>query len=266
MLKNQWLQMLGVAGVLLLGGSTACFGLELAITDDTYVQISNSGDPSARSTNFGNSDVLWVNGEEWVDWGASRTLMKFDHTKIPKDTKQIKLKLYLSQLDSRNGYDAKIEVYKITSEWQEQSATWDDQPDFDNGTMYSSIVIPHSASQGWYDLDITTLVKEWQAGTSVNYGLLLYNTPEYSGGGFRIFYSSDSSDTTKRPYLSFDGTPGIQGTAPWGTSHGVVCKNNTRGRSVIIKPTTQPDWDCEKAGLSVKSGDRVTVTITGSKK
>lgn len=57
----------------------------------------------------------------------------------------------------------------------------------------------------------------------------------------------------------------IQGTAPWGTPHAVTCENTTQNTSVTIRKTKTAKWDCEKAGLDVKSGDEVTVTIKGKK-
>ena len=60
-------------------------------------------------------------------------------------------------------------------------------------------------------------------------------------------------------------TPSIQGTAPWKTVHTVTCLNVTQNKTVIIPKTKASAWDCEKAGLAVKSGEKVKVTIEGTK-
>lgn len=59
--------------------------------------------------------------------------------------------------------------------------------------------------------------------------------------------------------------PVIKGSAPWGTTHSVVCRNVTTGDEVILPGTKSSAWDCEKAGLEVRSGDQVEVTISGKK-
>ena len=59
--------------------------------------------------------------------------------------------------------------------------------------------------------------------------------------------------------------PVIKGSAPWGTAHSVVCRNVTTGDEVTLPTTKSSAWDCEKAGLEVRSGDKVEVTISGKK-
>ncbi|MCF7998488.1 MAG: hypothetical protein K9L25_05550 [Methylovulum sp.] len=60
-------------------------------------------------------------------------------------------------------------------------------------------------------------------------------------------------------------SPTIEGTAPWQTAHTVICENTTQSKSVLIKATKSSNWDCGKAGLSINSGDKVKVTIEGTK-
>lgn len=60
-------------------------------------------------------------------------------------------------------------------------------------------------------------------------------------------------------------TPSIQGAAPWKTSHTVTCLNVTQNKTVTLAKTKASAWDCEKAGLPVKSGDKIRVTIEGTK-
>jgi len=60
--------------------------------------------------------------------------------------------------------------------------------------------------------------------------------------------------------LYYQGNPPtIKGAAPWVTAHTVTCE------TVTLRKTKSAGWDCEKAGLAVKSGDAVTVTIKGKK-
>jgi hypothetical protein len=59
--------------------------------------------------------------------------------------------------------------------------------------------------------------------------------------------------------------PTIQGTAPWAKPHIVTCQNTTQNKTVTIPSTKASTWNCEKAGLPAKSGDKIKVTIEGTK-
>lgn len=59
--------------------------------------------------------------------------------------------------------------------------------------------------------------------------------------------------------------PTIKGSVAWGTSHTVACQNITLDTMVTISETISSAWDCEQAGLVVQSGDKVKVTIEGTK-
>ena len=41
----------------------------------------------------------------------------------------------------------------------------------------------------------------------------------------------------------------------------IRCRNATTRQRVIVNPTVSGSWDCEQAGLTVNTGDRVTVDI-----
>lgn len=66
--------------------------------------------------------------------------------------------------------------------------------------------------------------------------------------------------------LYYQGNPpSIEGTALWLTPHVVTCENTTQNTTVTIPETKTSAWNCEKAGLPVKSGDKIKVTIEGKK-
>jgi hypothetical protein len=46
------------------------------------------------------------------------------------------------------------------------------------------------------------------------------------------------------------------------TPHTVVCKNVTTGQAVTLSAPVSP-WDCEAAGLAVRSGDVVALRVRG---
>ena len=58
----------------------------------------------------------------------------------------------------------------------------------------------------------------------------------------------------------------VKGAVAWASPpYSVQCKNNTTAQSVSIPRNKKANYDCEKAGLVVNSGDSVTVTVTGNK-
>jgi hypothetical protein len=80
----------------------------------------------------------------------------------------------------------------------------------------------------------------------------------------RIYNRALSSAEVQTLYYR-DKPPIIKGTASWITPHTVTCENTTQSATVTIPETKSSVWDCEKSGLSVQSGDKVRVTIEGTK-
>ncbi|MDP2903281.1 MAG: hypothetical protein Q8N96_09270 [Methylovulum sp.] len=95
-------------------------------------------------------------------------------------------------------------------------------------------------------------------------GFLKFNAP-FNGTDLTITLKDDDSNrwifVDEIKFIS----PAIQGTAPWVTAHTVICQNTTQNKTVTIPKTKSSAWNCEKAGLAVKSGDKVKVTIEGTK-
>ncbi len=178
----------------------------LALDSDTYVSIATSVDLRNRS-NFGAAVNLLTNGEQHTAWGAARALLKLDHTQIVSTAQNIRLRLYGYEGDTRAGYDAKLQVRRLTNDWLASTVTWDTKPGFDT-TVYAEKVIQPNAIVGWHEWDLTALVKAWQRGDFPNYGVMLYSTSSGSGGGWRNFVSSD--DATRAafaPQIAWD--PGV---------------------------------------------------------
>ena len=58
----------------------------------------------------------------------------------------------------------------------------------------------------------------------------------------------------------------VKGTISWAKPpYSVQCVNNTTVQSIAIPKNTTASYDCEKAGLVVKSGDDISVTVRGKK-
>lgn len=85
-----------------------------------------------------------------------------------------------------------INIYGISSNWEECVVTWNTQP-----TTYPGVEGSFSTnvSGGWITTDVTGLVNKWLNGTYNNYGLLLSTT----GTNLEQF---DSKEGTNVPYIS----------------------------------------------------------------
>lgn len=91
-------------------------------------------------------------------------------------------------------------------------------------------------------------------------------TDQFVGGIDEVRIYNRALTAAEIRALNYQGhPPTIKGGVGWGTAHTITCQNVTQNTTVVIPSTEALAWDCEKAGLSVQSGDTVKVTITGKK-
>lgn len=129
--------------------------------------------------NFGDTTDMWAGYDDSLnpDGRIARSLIKFDLASLPANQTitTATLRIYLvTSWDFPNTYRT-ITTYRVTSNWAENSITWNNAPGY--GTPYGSKSIAHSA-WGWYEFDVTNLVKSWVNGTYPNYGIMLRG-PEF---------------------------------------------------------------------------------------
>jgi hypothetical protein len=132
-----------------------------------------------------------------------RGLLKFDLTSIPSNATITGATLYLYERGNKTGQTTY--VYRVTSNWNESSATWDawSTPggDFDASTSYLSYLPDQNNCM--LTMDIANLVQAWVSETYSNYGLLLYST----GPNHIISYSSkENTNANEQPKLSITYT------------------------------------------------------------
>jgi hypothetical protein len=125
---------------------------------------------------------MWAGYDDYLnpDGMIARSLIKFNIAGLPGSQIITKatLRVYLvASWDFPNTYRT-ITTYRVTSNWLENSVTWNNAPGF--GSAYGSKSI-RKEDFGWYEFDVTTLVAAWYNGTYPNYGLILRG-PEISGG------------------------------------------------------------------------------------
>ncbi|MFI3157193.1 MAG: hypothetical protein QX199_13650 [Methylococcaceae bacterium] len=87
---------------------------------------------------------------------------------------------------------------------------------------------------------------------------------QYDGGFEGVVDTFRVSDAPRDWKLY--GIP-VKGTVTWVTwPYSVQCTNNTTAKRVTISRNKTAKYDCEKAGLAVKSGDDISVTVSGKKR
>jgi hypothetical protein len=159
-----------------------------------------------QSGNFGHTGALSIRTS-----GMKRPLIQFDLSHIPAGVTIVdaRLWLYTSHYKSHTA-SMTVEAYGLKQPWVEMETTWElvkrglawGDPGADD-TLVDRDDTPSgaraiSATNTWYDLELTSLVQDWVNGTRPNYGALLIatgNTVEMS------FWSSEYSLKDLRPKL-----------------------------------------------------------------
>jgi hypothetical protein len=140
----------------------------------------------APTTNYGDNEsnvLLNVSGKTaWF-------YLKFDISSIRKNAviNEAKLRLYVD--DVSNAY--KINVYRVTSYWYENSLTWQNQPTINSTTISKGF---SSSSKVWIEIDVTNFIGLWTSGYT-NYGLKLIAPDETN----EIW--TNSRETSNKPQL-----------------------------------------------------------------
>jgi len=130
--------------------------------------------------------------------GGRRGLIKFDLSSIPSNATVTSATLYLYEKDSKS--DQTTYIYRVTSYWNENTATWLSWAlgggDFDNSVSYFTFT-PGQANC-MLTMNITSLIQLWVDGTYPNHGLMLYGT----GPDQKISYGSkEDGIASARPKL-----------------------------------------------------------------
>lgn len=149
--------------------------LSLPPTGNTTLQQAHP------NTNFSGPNPLTLGR---IDGGRTRSLIKFNIGEIPLGAaiNSATLRVYQAGWYDVSGSLRTVYADRVTSAWHEAVATWNYAPTI-GGTAGSVKV---RMQTGWYEIDITDLVRDWYTGTIPNYGLLLRGY-EGSGSYYRQF-------------------------------------------------------------------------------
>ena len=137
--------------------------------------------------------------------GVERSLIDFDFSQIPAGVTITDAKFSLYDCDhpsdhhsTLSGTNASV-LQRITSDWGENTVTWENQPSTTevNQVFLNEITNEH---QDYIDIDVTLLVQDIIDNLSSSYGFLFkLQTEEYYRS--MVFASSDHTDSLKHPKL-----------------------------------------------------------------
>jgi hypothetical protein len=152
----------------------------------------------APNSNYGNLTYCDVGNSAIT---IRRTYIKFDLSTVPANAVVVDADLKLYHYGGPGTYDFTIDLYNVTSAWDESTITWNLQPTCSvDAETTSDITMGAITWESWDDID--TLVQAWLDESITNYGVVLKDTDEASVNTIAYFRTSDyTSDTSKRPEL-----------------------------------------------------------------
>ena len=130
-----------------------------------------------------------------------RSYLQFDLEKIPQEACLLEAKLGLFfNSDGKPEQPAEIHAYPVLEEWQEDTLTWDSQPEIASESC-SFATVPASLTMDFVWWDITSIVQDWHNYIADNHGIVLKDPEEESIDGGKGFASSESEIDPQHPRL-----------------------------------------------------------------
>jgi hypothetical protein len=168
----------------------------------------NQGLPT---TNYGNDTVIAVGN---ISGNSITSYIQFTNPTMGSIDEAY---LFLYKAGSI-GSGLGVELYRVTSYWNESNITWNNQPSR-NGYIWDRKIMN---ANGWYSWNITNLLKMWANGTYPNYGMYLnYSSP--TGGGvwnFTSYYSREyGGDYVPKLFIQYSETNAINEIRGGGEIH-----------------------------------------------
>ncbi len=211
---------------------------------DAWVSSQDWGSPPQYSVNYGQNEALHLERD-----GDNNPILRFDLASIPANSEIISatLELYNTTDACYSGACAappvrRIKLYQVLKDWDEgnqagspidapgkHGVTGDDAFDYYTGegtdvpwtargmeagsdyaaaeTSYADVTDP-----GWYDWDVTALVRAWVRGEQPNFGFVLRDATGWieENTDWRHFWSSQyAGDAALRPKLTVVYNPDV---------------------------------------------------------
>jgi len=170
--------------------STTVYG---SVNKDTYAE---SGYPNVATNNA----RMYIGYDTWYGKARTRAYVKFNLPSLPSGAQVDSAKAQLYQYADECSGSYGVTAYKITSSWDPNTLTWNNQPSKGSNVGSASF----SCSDGWKSIDITSLVQNWYSGQT-NRGITIWANNEYDPGG--IFRSKEYTANHPRLKITYSTSP-----------------------------------------------------------
>ncbi|NJK85911.1 MAG: DNRLRE domain-containing protein, partial [Bacteroidales bacterium] len=161
----------------------------MLVQSDAYVY-----EETANINNGSSANLIAGRGSEFGY--LYRSYLKFENPPVPDDAVIVSATLYVYQHNLTES-DYRIKLSKVTESWNENTLTWNNQPENDNRVFIQSKDIAND--EGWVEFDLKNTLKEWLDG-EINAGLVISADNETGDMVSSSFYSGESSGCT--PYIN----------------------------------------------------------------
>lgn len=185
-----------------LAAATLALAAGSAWAAPVTIQPANGKDTQLVSGSAGNNygDYQFVM-DNWADGSRAVALVEFDLSAYAGSSVSSAF-LGLWQMFNQN-QGANYQVFRVTSAWNEGTATYNTAPTIDPVAV-ASLVIGDNATDLWREWDITSTVNGWLSGAYGNFGLWIEEVP-IQGSATAYFASSDNANGNG-PRLRFDAS------------------------------------------------------------
>ena len=163
---------------------------------DSYV---NSSSPN---TNYGSDARLWVSD-------LRTTYIKIDLPPLPDGATINTAFLYIPYYFSGSTGRMKTGAYRVLSNWAEHSITYNNAPTLGSYISYATLSASTSITQttpGTARYSIHSVVREWYAGTSENYGVAIKREASDTATNSAVMFKSHEADYEEFSYISINYT------------------------------------------------------------
>ena len=169
-------------------------------TDDTFIY------KPVPDSNQGWKDHMVTRnayGAEGSDIYQDDILVRFDISSISLGTAIISatLNLYYYQYADNNPVGRELNLYRVTSDWDENTVTWDTQPSYASSpTTYSTV----PSSYDWMSWDVSDDIQSYVNGENPNYGWKITDENYWGTGNIPITYFRTKEYGEFIPYLEVE--------------------------------------------------------------
>lgn len=155
------------------------------VTIDPYMTLPSGALSYAtvcqRNPNMNNPELPPYIGKGSLGGNADNTYTYFkvaiNENTIPYNGQMLKTELHIGGQKSNNSGESAVSLYEVTSAWDENTITWNNQPSV---SQVRTDYLPDSpVGVSDYSFDITKLVEKWATAGGDNFGLVLKS--EFAG-------------------------------------------------------------------------------------